>query len=168
MKKLILLLFIPLVFGCGASNEEIEKIIKNEIIKAVEKDDSLRYSYFKLDSFKNSKKKNKEFMGSLKLTDERFAYLNEIEYDSEELYFDGAIFGDSVSFFIDGSYRSWFVRKSISDDKLREYSYYYKIKDSLGKVVRSGEKYFENRPDGSSYSLVSSDGKRSSVVSNKN
>ena len=30
MKKLILLLFIPLVFGCSASNEEIEKIIKNE------------------------------------------------------------------------------------------------------------------------------------------
>ena len=167
MKKLILLLFIPLVFGCSASNEEIEKIIKNEIIKAVEKDDSLRYSYFKLDYFKNSKRKNKEFMGSLKLTDERFTYLNEIEYDSEELYFEGTIFGDSVNFFIEGSYRSWVVSKSISDDKLREYSYYYKIKDSLGKVVRSGEKYFYNRPDGSWFSSVSSDGKRSSVTKTK-
>ena len=152
MKKLILLLFIPLVFACGASNEEIEKIIKNEIIKAVEKDDSLRYSYFKLDSFKNSKKKNKEFMGSLKLTDERFAYLNEIEYDSEELYFEGTIFSDSVNFFIDGSYRSWEVRKSISDDKLREYYYYYEIKDSLETVVRRGGEYIYNRPGKGSYS----------------
>ena len=155
MKKLILLLFIPLVFGCGASNEEIEKIIKNEIIKAVEKDDSLRYSYFKLDSFKNSKKKNKEFMGSLKLTDERFAYLNEIEYDSEELYFEGTIFGDSIFFFIDGSYRSWDILKSISNDELREYLYMYKIKDSLGTVVRSGEEYFYNRPGKDSFSSSS-------------
>ena len=148
MKKLILLLFTPLVFACSTSNNEIEKIIKNEIIKAVEKDDSLRYSYFKLDYFKNSKKKNKEFMGSLKLTDERFDYLNEIEYDSEELYFGGAIFGDSISFYIDGSYRTWEILKSISNDELREYFYIYKIKDSLGIVVRSGERHFINRPDG--------------------
>ena len=145
MKKLILLLFIPIVLCCGASNEEIEKIIKNEIIKAVDKDDSLRYSYFKLDYFKNSKKKNRKFLGSLKLIDERFAYLNEIKYDSEELYVEGAIFGDSIIFSIDGTYRSWEILKSISNDELREYFYIYKIKDSLGTVVRGGEEYFYNR-----------------------
>ena len=111
MKKLILLLFIPLVFGCSISKEEMEIVINKEIIKTVERDNNLSLFYLGVDSIKNLKKPKKTFFGSLELIDERVTDLSKIEYDSEKLFFEGEISKDSLHYYIYGKYREWRVRK---------------------------------------------------------
>ena len=103
MKKLILLLFIPLVFSCGMSNEETEKFIKNEIIKAVEK--NYNFDYLDLQLEKN----DDEFSG--------FGFLNISNGDLEEIYYvDFYIKNDSLWLGIHGDNRRWEILKSIQND----------------------------------------------------
>ena len=100
MKKLILLLFIPLVFSCGMSNEETEKFIKNEIIKAVEKNYNFDYLDFQLEKI-----------------DDGFGFINIRNGDLEEIYrviFD--IENDSLRLEIYGHNRLWYIFKSIQND----------------------------------------------------
>ena len=170
MKKLILLLFIPLVFGCSISKEEMEIVINKEIIKTVERDNNLSLFYLGVDSIKNLKKPKKRFFGgSLELIDERVTDLSKIEYDSEKLFFEGEISKDSLHYYIYGKYREWRVRKYLTDFysfetdfttvdeylngeykttlveyedyKTLEHSYFYQIKDSSGKTIFSGDNF---------------------------
>ena len=153
MKKLILLLFIPLIFGCSLSNEEMEIVIKNEIIKTLERDNNLRYFYLEVDSIKKLKEFKKEFFGSLQLIDKRITNLSEFEYDSEELFFEGEISDDTIYYGISGKYRAWEVKKFLTDlvrissdfeveqyvgYETLDYFYNYEIVDSYGKVFFTG------------------------------
>ena len=121
MKKLILLLFIPLVFSCGMSNEETEKIIKNEIIKAVEKNYNFDYLDLQLEKIDD------EFSG--------FGFINISNGDLEEIYevsFD--IENDSLSLEIYGDNREWQIFKSIQNDEGQSF-FYENFVDSSGKRV---------------------------------
>ena len=118
MKKLILLLFIPLVFSCGMSNEETEKIIKNEIIKAVEKNYNFDYLDLQLEKIDD------EFSG--------FGFINISNVDLEEIYevsFD--IEKDSLRLEIYGDNRGWQIFKSIQNDGGQSF-FYENFVDSLG------------------------------------
>tara|TARA_B100000035_G_C20878093_1_gene499271 strand:+ start:224 stop:727 length:504 start_codon:yes stop_codon:yes gene_type:complete len=167
MKKLILLLFTVLVFGCSISKEEMEIVINKEITKTVEKDKNLSIFYLGIDSIKNLKKPKKRFFGSLELIDERITDLSKIEYNSEKLFFEGEISNDSIYYNISGKYRFWEVKKFLTDfydikyNKLKnndyettlekyvdyktlEYFYHYEIKDSSGKLIFNGSSIHTN------------------------
>ena len=121
MKKLILLLFIPLVFSCGMSNEETEKFIKNEIIKAVEKNYNFDYLDLQLEKIDD------EFSG--------FGFINISNGDLEEIYeVDFNIKNDSLWLWIFGDNRRWEILKSIQNDGGQSF-FYENFVDSSGKRV---------------------------------
>ena len=128
MKKLILLLFIPLVFSCGMSNEETEKIIKNEIIKAVEKNYNFDYLDLQLEKIDD------EFSG--------FGFINISNGDLEEIYeVDFNIKNDSLWLEIYGDNRQWEILKSIQNDGFQSF-FVEEFVDSLGiEKVRVEDNY---------------------------
>ena len=128
MKKLILLLFIPLVFSCGMSNEETEKFIKNEIIKAVEKNYNFDYLDLQLEKIDD------EFSG--------FGFINISNGGLEEIYeVSFYIKNDSLWLDIYGDNRRWEILKSIQNDGFQSF-FVEEFVDSLGiEKVRVEDNY---------------------------